>query len=73
LNQIKNLMLFSNSGEATDSDVKCLAGLSHLRTLMCFTSRDPSLEMNALQRALPNCKIQFIFDIQNTPETPVRQ
>jgi len=73
LNQIKKLMLFSNSGEATDADLKCLAGLPHLRVLMCFTTRDPSLEMKTLQQALPNCEIRFIFDIQATPRTPVRQ
>jgi len=73
LTQIKKLMLFSNSGEATDADLKCLAGLPQLRELQCFATRDPSLEMKALQQALPNCKVRVIFDIQNTPRTPVRR
>jgi len=73
LNQIKKLMLFSNSGEATDADLKCLAGLPRLRELCCFTDRDPSVEKKKLQQALPNCEIRVIFDIQNTPRTPVRR
>ncbi len=64
LTQIKKLMLFSNNGEATDADLKCLAGLPQLRELQCFTARDPSAEMKTFQQALPNCKVQVIFDIQ---------
>jgi len=73
LNQVGKLMLFSNNGEATDADLKCLTALPHLRELLCFTTRDSSLETQTLQQALPNCKVRVIFDIQNTPETPVRQ
>jgi hypothetical protein len=71
LSQIKKLMLFSNKGEATDADLNCLAGLPQLRELQCFTTRDPSVEMKTLQQALPNCEVRVIFDIQNTPQTPM--
>jgi len=73
LNQIKRLMLFGYSEQATDTDLKCLTGLPKLRELYCFTNRDPSSEMQKLQQALPNCEVRVIFDIQETPRTPVRR